>query len=205
MNVGVAQPRDIKQYRKELPRRRKKQQHMNRCAGQSFKWLRLRVQDQDGAFNLRGATCRPFSFCDKKVTVRSDALRAWSRWDVRGITAKPSCVWANCAVGQILCSHCAHLSLDELLQSLRALIAPQSKDPSMERAISFTLNGKPTRVTVDDERMLLWVLRSDLGLTGAKFGCGAVVRRLHCDRRQGSGPVLHGSRQGHRRQAPADD
>ena len=42
----------------------------------------------------------------------------------------------------------------------------------MERAISFTLNGKPTRVTVDDERMLLWVLRSDLGLTGTKFGCG---------------------------------
>jgi aerobic-type carbon monoxide dehydrogenase small subunit (CoxS/CutS family) len=45
----------------------------------------------------------------------------------------------------------------------------------MERAISFTLNGKPTRVTVDDERMLLWVLRSDLGLTGAKFGCGAAL------------------------------
>jgi len=42
----------------------------------------------------------------------------------------------------------------------------------MERAISFTLNGKATRVTVDDERMLLWVLRSDLGLTGTKFGCG---------------------------------
>ncbi len=42
----------------------------------------------------------------------------------------------------------------------------------MERAISFILNGKPTQVTVDDERMLLWVLRYDLGLTGAKFGCG---------------------------------
>ncbi len=42
----------------------------------------------------------------------------------------------------------------------------------MERTISFTLNGKPTRVTVDDERMLLWVLRNDLGLTGTKFGCG---------------------------------
>jgi aerobic-type carbon monoxide dehydrogenase small subunit (CoxS/CutS family) len=42
----------------------------------------------------------------------------------------------------------------------------------MERTVSFTLNGKPTRITVDDERMLLWVLRSDLGLTGAKFGCG---------------------------------
>jgi carbon-monoxide dehydrogenase small subunit len=43
----------------------------------------------------------------------------------------------------------------------------------MQRTISFTLNGKPQRVTVDDERMLLWVLRGELGLTGAKFGCGA--------------------------------
>jgi carbon-monoxide dehydrogenase small subunit len=43
----------------------------------------------------------------------------------------------------------------------------------MQRTIGFTLNGKPARVTVDDERMLLWVLRSDLGLTGTKFGCGA--------------------------------
>jgi aerobic-type carbon monoxide dehydrogenase small subunit (CoxS/CutS family) len=45
----------------------------------------------------------------------------------------------------------------------------------MERAISLTLNGKLTRVTVDDERMLLWVLRYDLGLTGTKFGCGAAL------------------------------
>lgn len=45
----------------------------------------------------------------------------------------------------------------------------------MQRTISFTLNGKPARVTVDDERMLLWVLRSDLGLTGVKFGCGAAL------------------------------
>jgi len=43
----------------------------------------------------------------------------------------------------------------------------------MQRTISFTLNGKPARVMVDDERMLLWVLRHDLGLTGTKFGCGA--------------------------------
>jgi aerobic-type carbon monoxide dehydrogenase small subunit (CoxS/CutS family) len=42
----------------------------------------------------------------------------------------------------------------------------------MERTIAFTLNGRATRVTVDEDRMLLWVLRSDLGLTGAKFGCG---------------------------------
>jgi aerobic-type carbon monoxide dehydrogenase small subunit (CoxS/CutS family) len=40
------------------------------------------------------------------------------------------------------------------------------------REISFTLNGKPTRLTVDETRPLLWVLRDDLGLTGTKFGCG---------------------------------
>ncbi len=45
----------------------------------------------------------------------------------------------------------------------------------MQRTISFTLNGKPVRVTGDDERMLLWVLRYDLGLTGTKFGCGAAL------------------------------
>jgi len=42
----------------------------------------------------------------------------------------------------------------------------------MERTISFNLNGKPVSVRTDDGRMLLWVLRSDLGLTGTKFGCG---------------------------------
>ena len=42
----------------------------------------------------------------------------------------------------------------------------------MERTISFTLNGKATRILVDDQRTLLWVLRGDLGLTGTKFGCG---------------------------------
>lgn len=45
----------------------------------------------------------------------------------------------------------------------------------MQQTISFTLNGKPTRVTTDPDRMLLWVLRSDLGLTGTKFGCGEAL------------------------------
>jgi nicotinate dehydrogenase subunit A len=45
----------------------------------------------------------------------------------------------------------------------------------MEQTISFTLNGKPVSVKVDDGRMLLWVLRSDLGLTGTKFGCGEAL------------------------------
>jgi len=38
--------------------------------------------------------------------------------------------------------------------------------------ISFNLNGKPVRITTDPGRMLLWVLRTDLGLTGAKYSCG---------------------------------
>ena len=43
------------------------------------------------------------------------------------------------------------------------------------RTVSFTLNGKPTTITTDETRMLLWVLRDDLGLTGTKFGCGQTV------------------------------
>lgn len=45
----------------------------------------------------------------------------------------------------------------------------------MSRTVSFTLNGKPVRLTVDDQRPLLWVLRSDLGLTGTKYGCGEAL------------------------------
>jgi aerobic-type carbon monoxide dehydrogenase small subunit (CoxS/CutS family) len=42
----------------------------------------------------------------------------------------------------------------------------------MEETLRFKLNGKPTSVTVDSDRLLLWVLRTDLGLTGTKYGCG---------------------------------
>jgi carbon-monoxide dehydrogenase small subunit len=38
--------------------------------------------------------------------------------------------------------------------------------------ISFKLNGKPVSLTVDSKRKLLWVLRTELGLTGTKYGCG---------------------------------
>ena len=41
--------------------------------------------------------------------------------------------------------------------------------------VSFTLNGKPQRLTVDEDRKLLWVLREDLGLTGTKYGCGLTL------------------------------
>ena len=38
--------------------------------------------------------------------------------------------------------------------------------------IKFKLNDKPLELKVDGERRLLWVLRSDLNLTGTKYGCG---------------------------------
>ncbi len=43
----------------------------------------------------------------------------------------------------------------------------------MKESIDFRLNGKATKLDVDGDRTLLWVLRTDLGLTGTKFGCGA--------------------------------
>lgn len=42
----------------------------------------------------------------------------------------------------------------------------------MKQTIQFTLNGKPAEVEVEDNDSLLWVIRTYLNLTGAKFGCG---------------------------------
>ena len=38
--------------------------------------------------------------------------------------------------------------------------------------IQFRLNGQSVTLTGDEERLLLWTLRTDLALTGAKYGCG---------------------------------
>jgi len=42
----------------------------------------------------------------------------------------------------------------------------------MTETVSFTLNGKPVSLDTDPQRALLWVLRTDLELTGTKYGCG---------------------------------
>ena len=42
----------------------------------------------------------------------------------------------------------------------------------MMEKVSFKLNGKPISLKINSERMLLWVLRTELGLTGTKYGCG---------------------------------
>ena len=43
----------------------------------------------------------------------------------------------------------------------------------MAQTTSFTLNGKIVQVNADPTRMLVWVLRYNLGLTGTKVGCEA--------------------------------
>lgn len=45
----------------------------------------------------------------------------------------------------------------------------------MSETFRFILNGKSTEVTTEGERKLLWVLRTDLGLTGTKYGCGQAL------------------------------
>lgn len=42
----------------------------------------------------------------------------------------------------------------------------------MEKIISFKLNGKDVHLSSSPERMLLWILRSDLEHTGTKYSCG---------------------------------
>ncbi len=43
----------------------------------------------------------------------------------------------------------------------------------MREIVDCRINGNPTKLEVEGDRMLLWVLRTDLELTGTKFGCGA--------------------------------
>jgi aerobic-type carbon monoxide dehydrogenase small subunit (CoxS/CutS family) len=43
----------------------------------------------------------------------------------------------------------------------------------MAEPIRFRVNDRATSLPVDPDRTLLWLLRTELGLTGAKYGCGA--------------------------------
>jgi aerobic-type carbon monoxide dehydrogenase small subunit (CoxS/CutS family) len=42
----------------------------------------------------------------------------------------------------------------------------------LKETIAFTLNGRRVHLDIDGDRKLLWILRTELGLTGTKFGCG---------------------------------
>ena len=41
--------------------------------------------------------------------------------------------------------------------------------------ISLTVNGQARQVDAEPDKPLLWVLREDLNVVGAKFGCGVAV------------------------------
>jgi len=71
---------------------------------------------------------------------------------------------ADCRLFLIAWKSCFD-TIDRLLKTPNVRI-------DMKENIQFTLNGKPTSIEVEGDRMLLWVLRTDLGLTGTKFGCG---------------------------------
>jgi aerobic-type carbon monoxide dehydrogenase small subunit (CoxS/CutS family) len=42
----------------------------------------------------------------------------------------------------------------------------------MATTISFKLNGERVRLKTDENRKLLWVVRTELGQTGTKYACG---------------------------------
>lgn len=45
----------------------------------------------------------------------------------------------------------------------------------MKEQVEFTVNGSPVSLDIDSSRLLIWVLRTELGLTGTKYGCGESV------------------------------
>src|SRR5689334_16492605 len=52
-------------------------------------------------------------------------------------------------------------------------LSPTSLNPEVVmETYTLTVNGQPQAVTVDPGAALLWVLRDDLKMTGAKYGCG---------------------------------
>jgi aerobic-type carbon monoxide dehydrogenase small subunit (CoxS/CutS family) len=42
----------------------------------------------------------------------------------------------------------------------------------MKSKLAFKINGRPMTFEVNPDNRLLWLIRTDLGLTGTKFGCG---------------------------------
>ncbi len=42
----------------------------------------------------------------------------------------------------------------------------------MNKTLRFHLNGRAVKLDIDDEHSLLWALRTQLEMTGTKYGCG---------------------------------
>jgi carbon-monoxide dehydrogenase small subunit len=59
-----------------------------------------------------------------------------------------------------------------LFENLAGLRPQGKKEADIMATIHFKLNGTSVSLKVDEERPLLWILRTDLALTGVKYGCG---------------------------------
>ncbi len=51
-------------------------------------------------------------------------------------------------------------------------VLPSHGGSKMKETLRFQLNGNPVELEVTAEHRLLWVIRTELGLTGTKYGCG---------------------------------
>ena len=71
------------------------------------------------------------------------------------------------AFGTALTGPAADLLADEPA----ATAPPAELDPDLTSKVSFTLNGEPVDLTLDNRATLLDTLRTNLGLTGSKKGC----------------------------------
>jgi isoquinoline 1-oxidoreductase alpha subunit len=69
-----------------------------------------------------------------------------------------------------ICRRCA--SAIAVVHFRPAGSAAQSMETTL---VDLVINGKTYTVADDPPRMLVWVLRDELGLTGTKFGCGIGV------------------------------
>ena len=70
----------------------------------------------------------------------------------------------------------------------------------MPNVTHLQVNGHRRALDADPDRSLLSVLRDDLGLTGAKYGCGeGQLRRLHRPARRPAGPLVQSPRVERRR------
>src|SRR5205823_12969190 len=62
----------------------------------------------------------------------------------------------------------------------------RSREGSMQKTVSLTVNGKPASATVEGRTLLVQLLRAHLGLTGTHVGCdtsqcGACVVHINGD------------------------
>jgi isoquinoline 1-oxidoreductase subunit alpha len=64
------------------------------------------------------------------------------------------------------------VELEKVQFTARSADPAASKSTRRRRMARFTVNGKAQEVNVDPNTPLLWVLREQVGLTGAKYGCG---------------------------------